>query len=90
MSSLNAITVVWDLADSPNCGPVLYYNLTIVNLNDVTDMNITMTSQNVAEFSNLITGASYNISVTAVNRADSGPTTSIITNTTITRNTEGK
>ena len=62
----------------------------IVNLNDVADMNITMTSQTRAVLSNLINGTSYNISVTAVNRADSGPTTFIIANTTRTRNREGK
>ena len=89
-STFTTITIVWDSADSPNCGPILYYIVTIRNLNDVADMNTTITSQNEAELSSLINSTSYNISVTAVNRADSGPTTSIITNTTIIRNTEGK
>ena len=64
--------------------------MTIVNLNDVADMNITMTSQTRTVLSNLINDTSYNISVTAVNRADSGPTTFIIANTAITSNPEGK
>ena len=89
-STFTTITIVWDSAYSPNCGPILYYIVTIRNLNDVADMNTTITSQNEAELSSLINSTSYNISVTAVNRADSGPTTSIITNTTIIRNTEGK
>ena len=88
--TLNAITVLWDPADSPYCGPVLYYTVTIINLVDAADMNTTTTSQTRAEFSNLINGTSYNISVIAVNRVDSGPTTFIITNSTIARNTGGK
>ena len=80
--TFSAITVTWDPADSPNCGPVLYYTVTIVNLVDAADMNTTITSQTRAEFSNLINGTSYHISVIAVNRAGSGPTTPIITSTT--------
>ena len=53
-------------------------------------MNITKTNQTRAVLSNLINGTSYNTSVTAVNRADNGPTTFIIANTAITSNPEGK
>ena len=87
--TFSTIAVTWDPADIPYCGPVLY-TVTIVNLVDVADMNTTTTSQTRAEFSNLINGTSYSISVIAVNRVDSGPTTSIITSTTITRNPDGK
>ena len=89
-STFTTITIVWDSADSPNCGPILYYIVTIRNLNDVADMNITKTNQTRAVLSNLINGTSYNTSVTAVNRVDNGPTTFIIANTAITSNPECK
>ena len=74
----NTITIVWDPADSPNCGPVLYYTVTIVNSVDATDINTTVTSERGIEFSNLINGTSYNISVAAVNRAGTGPTFTVV------------
>ena len=68
----NSITVVWDPADSPNCGRVLYYIVTIVNLNDTTDRNTTELSGLTVEFSNLTNDTSYDITVAAVNRAGTG------------------
>ena len=85
----NIITVMWDPADSPHdCGPVLYYTVTLVNLDDTSDVNTIKANQSRAEFLNLKTGVSYNISVTAVNRAGAGPT-SVITATAPSDN-EGK
>ena len=54
--SRNGITIVWDPADSLNCGPVLYYTVTIVNSVNATDMNTTQLSETRVEFSNLING----------------------------------
>jgi len=56
---------VWDPADSPNCGPVLYYNVIIVNSFDVNDMNITESSEIRTKVSNLTNGTTYNIIVAA-------------------------
>ena len=70
--SRNRITIVWDPADSPYCGPVSYI-VTIVNSVNASDMNTTKTRGTRAEFFNLINGTSYNISVAAVNRIGSGP-----------------
>jgi len=69
--------MVWDPADSPYCGPVLYYSVTIVNSDDVSDMNTTEISESTIKFSNLISGTTYNISVAAINRAGTGPTSTI-------------
>ena len=78
------ITVVWNDAVSPNgCGPVFYYNVTAVNLVNPSDMMTRETSDNVAGFSNLRSNTSYKISVSAVNRAGTGPST-MITVTTLT------
>ena len=83
----NTITVEWDSADSPSgCGPLLYYNVTIVNAVNARDMNSTQVTVNRAEFSNLNNGTYYNISVAAVNRAGTG-SVSTITETT---ETEGE
>jgi len=73
----NTITVVWDPADSPYCGPVLYYNVTIVNSDDVSDTSIAETIKSTIKFSNLISDTTYNISMAAVNRAGTGPTSTI-------------
>ena len=87
--SANTATVMWDPADSPyDCGPVLYYIVTLVNLDDVSDMNAIEANQSRAEFLNLKIGVSYNISVAAVNRAGTGPV-SVITATAPSGN-EGK
>ena len=85
----NTITIVWGPADSPNCGPVLYYTVIIVNSVDANDMNTTVTSERGIEFSNLTNGTSYNISVAAVNRAGTG-LTSTISVTTLVVDVEGK
>ena len=87
-SSRNGITIEWDPADSPNCGPVLYYNVTIVNSVNANDMNTTQLSVTRIEFCNLINGTSYNISVAAVNRAGTGP--SITTTVATLTDDEGK
>ena len=84
------ITVMWDHAVSPSgCGPVLYYIVTAVNLAYASDMYIMESRKNVAEISNLSNGVSYNISVSAVNRAGPGPS-SVITVTTLTINEKSK
>ena len=51
-----------------------------MNSVNATDMNITE-DERTSEFSNSINGASYNISVAAVNRAGTGPTSTIIVTT---------
>ena len=73
----NTITVVWGPADSPNCGSVLYYTVTIVNSVDDNDRNTTELSGTRTEFSNLINGTHYTISVAAINRAGTGQTSTI-------------
>ena len=81
----NKITIVWDPADNPKynyCGPILYYIVTIVNSLNATDMNITEINKRTTEFSNLINGTSYNISVAAVNKVGTGPSSTIIVTTT--------
>ena len=86
----STITIQWDPADSPSdCGPVFYYNVTIVNLCNAPDMNTIITNQTRAKFSNLRNGNSYTIGVAAVNRAGSGPSL-VITVTTLTDNEGGK
>ena len=85
-----AITVEWDSADSPSvCGPLLYYNVTIVNLVDPSNMNSTQETGNRAEFPNLNNGTSYNISVAAVNRVGTGPVRTF-NETTLSENQEGE
>ena len=84
------ITVEWDPADSPSgCGSVLYYNVTIVNLVDASDMNSSEETVNRVDFSNLKSDTSYSISVAAVNRVGIGPL-STVTETTLTENEESK
>ena len=72
------IIVSWDPANSANdCGPVLYY-MTATSLADTSYRITIVTSQTIAIFSGLRNGTSYNISVAAVNRAGSGPSSTII------------
>ena len=79
----NEITIVWNYAVSPSgCGPVLYYNVTAVNSANPSDMYIMKTRENVAILSDLGEGTSYIISVVAVNRAGTGPS-SVINVTTL-------
>ena len=77
------IRVMWESADSIDCGPVLYYEVTIMNSSYT---NTIKTSETNATFSDLINGTNYTISVAAVNRAGTGPS-SMITETTL---SEGK
>ena len=81
--------MVWNPADSPYCGPVLYYSVTIEKSDDINDMNIIETSESTIKFSNLISGTTYNISVAAINRAGTGPTSTISVITPVV-NEEGK
>ena len=74
---------MWDPADSPNCGPVLYYTVTIVNSVDDNDRNTIESSGTRAEFSNLVNGTNYTFSVAAVNRAGTGATSRIIVATLV-------
>ena len=81
------IIVTWDPAVSPDdCGPVLYYNVIATSLADASYRITIVTSQTIAGFSGLRNGTSYNISVAAVNRAGSGPSSTII----VTGNAIGK
>ena len=82
------ISVKWDSAGTPSgCGPVFYYNVTATSLADDSDRNTILWGTR-AEFSDLINGTKYNISVAAVNRAGTG-LSSMIAVTTLTGN-EGK
>ena len=81
------ITVTWDPPVTPSgCGLVFYY-VTVTSLADDNDRNTIEWSPG-AEFSNLANITNYTISVTAVNRAGSGPSSTIIV-ATLTDN-EGK
>ena len=81
------ITITWDPAVSPSdCGPVLYYNVIATSLADASDRYTIVTSQTIAGLCGLRNGTSYNIRVTAVNRAGSGPSSTII----VTGNSIGK
>lgn len=74
----NTTMITWDPAESPSdCGPVLYYIVTATSLVDVSVRNTIVWGPR-AELSNLINGISYNISIAAVNRAGSGPSSTII------------
>ena len=71
------IIITWDPADRPGgCGPVFYYTLTATSLDDGS-VSTQRPSQTRAEFSNLLSGTNYTISVAAVNRAGSGPSSTI-------------
>ena len=58
------ITVEWDPVESFNCGPILYYNVTIATIR-----NISGPTDRTFGFFNLMSNTSYIISVAAVNRA---------------------
>ena len=84
----STITVQWDSVIPSDCGPILYYTVTAVISADASDRNTMEKRQTTAEFSNLRNGTSYNISVAAVNRVDTGPS-SVITVNTLTGNEAG-
>ena len=73
----DGITVVWDPADSLNCGHVLYYIVTIRNLAIPCNTNSVDLTLPRAEFHDLMNNVSYAISVRAVNRAGVGMETTI-------------
>ena len=73
------IIITWDPAVTPSdCGPVFYYTVTATSLADGSVKSFQRPSQTSAKFSNLINGTSYTISVAAVNRVGSGPSSTII------------
>ena len=78
------IIVVWDIRPS-YCGPVVDYVVTAVNLADLSDMRTPTLNGMEATYtiSNLRNGTSYSISVAAVNRVGTGPS-SMINVTTLT------
>ena len=72
-----SIIVTWGFADSPYCGEVLYYIVTISSdehSNNIMD-NVTVLN---AIFTNLTSDIKYNITVTAFNRAGAGMATVIV------------
>jgi len=73
----DTIEIMWDPADSPNCGPVLYYNVTIRNVAISCDIRSFVFTVPSAKVSNLVMGIMYTISVVAVNRAGVGMETTI-------------
>ena len=77
------ITVGWNDADNYDCGPTLYYKGNILN-----SIYIIGPTDRRFKFSNLMSNISYVISIAAVNRIGTGPT-STITVTTL-GNEEGK
>ena len=81
------ITITWNPTfDVSDCGSVLYYTVTVTSLADDSDRNTIVVWGPRAEFSDLINDINYNISVAAVNRAGSGPSSTII----VTSNGRGK
>ena len=81
-----SITVTWNAENSSNCGPVMCYIVTIENSSFIFMYE---TPETISEFSGLMSGTSYTISVRAINRAGIGPG-SDITLATLTDNKEGK
>ena len=76
-TATDATTAVWDPPDTLNCGPVLYYTVSITNMAISCDINIFNLTVPRAEFSNLIKDVTYTITVTAANRAGVGMKTTI-------------
>ena len=80
------IIITWDRAISPNdCGSVLSYDVIATSLADASDRSTKRPTRERAEFDDLIMGINYTISVAAVNRAGTGPSSTII----VTGNTIG-
>ena len=74
----NITTVEWNSAISHSgCGDVCYI-VTVVNLMDAGDVRMINQTQNKINITNSNNGAMYNISVAAVNRAGTGPLSTII------------
>ena len=67
------IVIMWDPADSPSdCGPIFYYDVNATSVDDGIVRSTQRSSQTTAQFSSLIKGINYTISVEAVNRAGRG------------------
>ena len=72
------IIITWNPTfDASHCGPVLYYTVTATSLADDNDRNTSVVWGTRAELSDLINGISYTISVAAVNRVGTGPSSMI-------------
>ena len=85
-TSNTAIIITWDpIIGASNCGPVLYYTVTATSLADDKDRK-TIVWGTRDEFSDLINGINYNISVAAVNKIGSGSSSTIV----VTSNGRGK
>ena len=81
-----AVIITWNSTfDASDCGPVLYYTVTATSLTDDSDRNTIVVWGTRAELSDLINGINYIISVAAVNRAGTGPS-SMINVTTLSGN----
>ena len=81
-----AIIITWSPTfDASHCGPVLYYTVTATSLADDNDRNTIVVWGTRAELSDLINGISYTISVAAVNREGTRPS-SMINVTTLSGN----
>ena len=78
----DTITVLWnatpgDSGPVVDCGPVVNYVVTAVNSPDADDMRNVTVKEEEATISNLDKGTTYTITVVAVNRAGSGPPSTI-------------
>ena len=83
----NITTIItWNSTfDASYCGPVLYYTVTATSLADDSDRNTIVVWGTRTKLPDLINGKSYIISVAAVNRAGTGPS-SMINVTTLSGN----
>ena len=73
-----ALIITWNPTfDASKCGPVLYYTVTATSLADDNDRNTIVVWGTRAELSDLMNGINYTISVAAVNRAGTGPSSMI-------------
>ena len=73
-----AVIITWNPTfDASDCGPVLYYTVTATSLADDNDRNTIVVWGTIAELSDLMNGIDYTISVAAVNRAGTGPSSMI-------------
>ena len=76
----DTVKVAWDPTNSLNCGPVLYYIVTIRNSCGINSFDLTVLR---AEFHDLMNNVAYTISVAAVNRAGRVGMETIINVTTL-------
>ena len=74
---------MWNAVSPSHCGPVLYYNVTAVNSARLSGIRSQEENEGKAMISNLEKGTSYIISVAAVNRVGTGPSSMITVTTNI-------